>query len=159
MSYVWRAGAEGDPIDGLRAPLGAHAAIAIRTIASVILCLGLLYFVLIMRTFGAYSTRELGRRPGLGFKSGGFSAFGDVAAARDARNGTDQEREMPFRGRQRENDRIRSTTSGDIKESPVALGLGLSFDPSSTTRLGALREADGDRSPYEKEQQRISPKL
>ena len=155
MSYVWRAGAEGDPIDGLRPPLTPHVAIAIRVIASAIFGLGLLYFILIMRTFGAYSTRELGRRPGSGFKPGGFSAFGDVvqAAARDARNGMENERETPFRGRQRADERFRS--SGDIKESPAPMGLGLSFDPSSATRLGAFRETGGDRSLYEK----VSPKL
>ncbi|KAK7696464.1 hypothetical protein QCA50_001121 [Cerrena zonata] len=158
MSYVWRAGAEGDPVDGLRPPLTPHVAIAIRVLASVLLGLGLLYFMLIMRTFGAYSTREAGRRAGLGIKSGGFSAFGDMAAGREARNATEQERETPFRGRPRADDRLRTTT-GDIKESPVPLGLGLSFEPSSGPRLGALREMGGDNSSSEKDRQRISPKL
>lgn len=62
LSYVWRTGAVDDPSDGIRPPLSDNAALAIRTVVTVIFTLGVLYFVLIMRTFGRYSEREAGRK-------------------------------------------------------------------------------------------------
>ncbi|CAL1701919.1 unnamed protein product [Somion occarium] len=155
LSYVWRTGAEDDPEDGIRPPLNPTVALAIRVVVTVIFGLGLLYFALIMRTFSTYGEREAGRRGRLGgmaFKSPAFSGLGD----REARTGMDQERDPAFRGRSRTDDRGRSP---DFKDNPsTALGLGLSFDVSAT-RLGPLKEVGSDTNSFEKDNQKISPKL
>ncbi|KAI0075404.1 hypothetical protein K474DRAFT_1559655, partial [Panus rudis PR-1116 ss-1] len=68
LSYVWRTGAVNDPPDGIRPPLSPNAALSVRAVVTVIFVLGLLYFVLIMRTFAKYSEREAGRK----WKAGGY---------------------------------------------------------------------------------------
>lgn len=62
LSFVWRTGSVSDPSDGNRPPLTDAQAIGVRVLATVIFALGVLKFSLIMKTFGAYSEAESGRK-------------------------------------------------------------------------------------------------
>ena len=62
LSYVWRTGASDDPSDGVYPPLTPGEALAIRTVLTVVFGVGLVFFVMILRTFASYGTREVGWR-------------------------------------------------------------------------------------------------
>ena len=59
LSYIWRTGSADDPDDGKHAPLSHGQALAVRTALTVIFGLGLIYFILVLRTFGTYGEGEV----------------------------------------------------------------------------------------------------
>ena len=62
MSYVWRTGSSDDPPDGVRPQPAPHQALGLRVVLTAVFALGLVYFILIVRTFGSYGERETGWR-------------------------------------------------------------------------------------------------
>lgn len=165
LSYIWRTGDTDDPGDGVRPQLSPRAAAAVRTVLTVVFGVGVVYFVLIIRTFASYGEREAGwRRSWLATGNGERRYEG--------------ERE---RGRRRNRDRDRGRRSAQAstrelspepeeKRSPV-LGLGLLGVSSGQNGLASLSSvlaedsgpAQGSRDSIPMENMRgkgrISPKL
>lgn len=132
LSYVWRTGSSDDPADGTRPPLSPGQAVAVRTVITAVFALGLIYFVMIVRTFASWGERETGWRRS-------WLATGHPGAGHRARERRRQEEEREReRGRRPERERGRagqlereepqvqreSVQDADEKQSPVT-GLGL----------------------------------
>ena len=58
LSYVWRTGSTLDPSDGTYPPLTPHQALIVRALLTAAFGLGLVYFILILRTFSTYGEDE-----------------------------------------------------------------------------------------------------
>ncbi|KAI0683596.1 hypothetical protein BC835DRAFT_1295676, partial [Cytidiella melzeri] len=115
LSFVWRTGSSDDSSDGARPPLSPGDALAIRIVLTVLFGVGIVYFVLILRTFGAYGSKEAGwRRSWL--TNGQFGR-----AERMRERNRQQQAQDEDRGR-----RVVRGSAQDLQaESPTA-GLGLS---------------------------------
>jgi hypothetical protein len=171
MSYVWRTGSSADPPDGARAPLSPDEALVLRIVLTVIFALGLVYFMLILRTFSSYGERETGWRRS-------WLATGHSLAERvRERRRTDDERE---RGRQRErerehgrrdaterNDREHELDADEKAQSPV-MGLGLlgvsgssanGLTSSSSVQPKVLDQEKGETREPASRRGKISPRL
>lgn len=170
MSYVWRTGSAADPPDGMRPQLDPGPALALRVVLTAVFVIGLVYFVLILRTFGRYGEREAGWR-----RSWLATSHPRAGRARE-RNRADDERE---RGRRREREQGR----GDVDERPVpsrqnsdpdekvqspVMGLGLLGVSGSTTNglvsTSSVQPKESDTENSEKKGEmyrmgRVSPKL
>lgn len=163
LSYVWRTGASDDPADGVYPPLTTREALAIRTVLTVLFGVGVVFFVMILRTFASYGTREVGwRRSWLN-----NGRYGEAVRTRDRnRQQVLQEEERGRRG-------PRPTAQDQPTNSSQVTGLGLSGIPSNgnmasmsavllqETELG--RDEKNGKEVYtvevEKVRGRISPKL
>ncbi len=165
LSYVWRTGSSSDPSDGIRAPLSPEQAVIVRTILTVIFGIGLIYFILILRTFSSYGEREAGwRRSWLATGHPTLEERARRDAAERAR-GRSRDREL---NRDRTEREAAPDRGSDEKPSPVmGLGLsGMSASPSGLASMsGVLREeanldpGDGKRREEYTGRGRISPKL
>ena len=164
LSYVWRTGASDDPSDGVYPPLTPGEALAIRTVLTVVFGVGLVFFVMILRTFASYGTREVGwRRSWLT-----HGQYGEAQRARE-RN---QQRQAHEEQRGRRGARSVHTQDQPTNSSEVA-GLGLSGIPTNAnmasmsavllqeTELG--KDEKNSKEMYtvevEKVRGKISPKL
>lgn len=173
MSYVWRTGSSSDPSDGVRQQLSSGEALAVRTVITVIFALGLIYFVMILRTFASYGEREAGWRRS--WLATGHPGLGERARERrrqeeerERDRGRRREREQQRPQRQEAEERV-NVPDGDEKQSPV-MGLGLLGVPgSSTNGFASVTSVLADSSDPEKKQGiyqmedrnrgRVSPRL
>ncbi|KAI0092886.1 hypothetical protein BDY19DRAFT_926949 [Irpex rosettiformis] len=161
LSYVWRTGASDDPSDGTYPPLTPGEALAIRTVLTVLFGVGLVFFVMILRTFASYGTREVGwRRSWLN-----NGQYGEAQRAREH----NQQRQEEQRGRHGR----RPTPHDQPTNRSEATGLGLSGIPTSGNLASMsavlLQEAELGRDEknskemytveVQKVKERISPKL
>jgi hypothetical protein len=157
LSYVWRTGSSGDPEDGIRTPLTPGEALAMRTVLSVLFGVGIVFFVMILRTFASYGTGESGwRRSWLT-----HGQFGRAQRARDRnRQSQMQEEERGRRG-------VRTKNQSPPIETPVN-GLGLSGIPTNgnlaSTSAVLLEQPElgkNEKSSTEVERgtNKVSPKL
>lgn len=173
MSYVWRTGSSADPPDGVRPPLSPGQALAVRIVLSTIFVLGVVYFILILRTFSSYGERETGWRRS-------WLATGHPAAgrARERRRQDDERERDRDRGRQREREQQRRETlerlereqekDADEKAQSPVMGLGLlGVSGSSANRLTSTssvqpKELDPEKAELRDAMHRrgkLSPKL
>lgn len=174
LSYIWRTGSSDDPADGMRTPLTPGQALAVRIVITAVFALGLVYFVLIVRTFASYGEREAGWRRS-------WLASGSVGLAERVRERRRQEEERDRgRGRQRERPADRQeqplraherSLNADEKQSPIT-GLGLlGVSGSSVKGLASVSSVLAEDSDVEKSERnrnafsmaslggRVSPKL
>lgn len=118
LSFVWRTGSSADPTDGQRPPLTDVQAICVRVLVTVVFALGVLNFVLIMRTFGSYGETESGRK---GRWKSRFNEYRSANTDPERRPDSDDDRN-PRRGRSvRKNKRRGAGSAGS-----GVMGLGLS---------------------------------
>lgn len=167
MSYIWRTGSSSDPADGVRKPLSPGQALAVRTVITVIFTIGVIYFVMILRTFASYGERETGWRrswlatgnPGLGER------------ARERRRQEEERERGGDRGRRRERQEDRDIPVDSDEKPTPAMGLGLSgVAGTSANGLASMSSVLAEDSDLDKRQisvqmeqirarDRISPKL
>jgi len=171
LSYVWRTGSSADSPDGTRPPLSPHQALVVRIVLTAVFALGLVYFVMILRTFASYGEGEAGWRRS-------WMANGGERARERRRQGEERDRDRDRdRGRRRErgqqeqqHERERSPDP-DAKQSPIT-GLGLlGMSGSSVKGLASVTSVLAEDSDGEKGGQRhtaypmadlkgkVSPKL
>ena len=175
MSYVWRTGSSDDPSDGVRPQPAPHQALGLRVVLTAVFALGLVYFILIVRTFGSYGERETGWRRS-------WLATGHPEAAQRARERRRQEEERD-RGRRRGRERELEQRGGvdhtapdvDEKARDSVTGLGLLGVSSSSANVlvstSSVPQKESDLEKNEKRElipsragssqghDRISPKL
>lgn len=162
LSYVWRTGSSDDPGDGTRPPLTPGEALVVRAILTVLFGMGVVYFIMIVRTFASYGEREVGwRRSWL--RHGNFGTAERVRE-RERRQALERDRE---RGRRRARDTTDQERAPETATPAAGLGLtGL----SSGGNLASASTSDGEldnekRRPvhelYElgKVRGKVSPKL
>ena len=169
MSYIWRTGSSSDPPDGVRQPLSPGQALAVRVVITAVFALGLVYFVMILRTFASYGEREAGWRRS--WLATGNPGVGERARERRRH---EEERERG-RGRQRPREREQDgddrelPPNSDEKQSPI-MGLGLSgISGSNANGLTSMSSVLAEDSDLDKRQTairmeeirrgRVSPKL
>ncbi len=143
LSYIWRTGSVDDPAGGTYKPLSRGQALAVRTALTVIFGLGLVYFILILRTFGTYGEREVSWRRSW------------LATGHPAGRGTRvrERREEAERGRMRhrEHDRDRDQQSEyELKQSSPTTGLGLLGVSGSGTGMANMTGVMQDDTPWDK---------
>ena len=168
MSYIWRTGSSSDPPDGVRPPLEPGEALAVRVVLTAVFALGLVYFVMIVRTFASYGERETGWRRS--WLATGHPGLGERARERrrqeeERERGRRQERER----RQQEAQEALVDSEGE-KTSPV-MGLGLLGVPgNSASGMASMTSVLAEDVGTEKKQgaaleenartrDKISPKL
>ncbi|EKM58945.1 uncharacterized protein PHACADRAFT_25094 [Phanerochaete carnosa HHB-10118-sp] len=156
LSYIWRTGSSADPSDGTRQPLSPSQALAVRIVLTAVFTLGLVYFVMALRTFASYGEREAGwRRSWLATR---HPRMGERARER-RRPEEDRDRE---RGRRRERDRQgqgherERSPDVDGKQSPIT-GLGLlGVSGSSVKGFASVSSVLAEDSDGEKGEKRHS---
>ena len=136
LSYIWRTGSSADPSDGTYPPLAPHQALIVRSLLTAVFGLGLVYFLLIVRTFSTYGESEADwRRSWLATAPGAAERVREmrreVENERGRRRGRELEREVAI-GVGTPSDRDRG---GESKHGSPALGLGL---------LGISRSGSGN---------------
>lgn len=113
LSYIWRTGSSDDPSDGIYSQLSPNQALAVRAVLTIIFGLGVVYFILILRTFGTYGEREAGWRRS-------WLATGRPVGGERTR---DTRRDEIERERGRRHQRDRDSERGDQHSPSVGLGL------------------------------------
>lgn len=149
LSYIWRTGSADDPTDGTYAPLSSGQALAVRTALTTIFGFGLVYFILILRTFATYGEREVSWRRS--WLATGHPA-GHGVYARERREEVERERGRrrqrgPDRDRDRDQDRHGEY---ERKQSSPAMGLGLLGVSGSATGMANMTSVIQDESPWDK---------
>lgn len=124
MSYIWRTGSSADPSDGTRSPLSPSEALAVRIVLTTVFAVGLVFYVMILRTFASYGEREAGwRRSWLATGNRGPGERARERPRREEERGERERGRRRERGHQEQQERERSPDS-DRKQSPIT-GLGL----------------------------------
>lgn len=145
LSYIWRTGSVDDPADGTYPPLSRGQALAVRTALTVIFGLGLVYFILILRTFGTYGEREVSWRRS--WLATGHPA-GRGMRARERREEAERGRgRMRQRGRDRSQDQ---QSEHELKQSSPTAGLGLLGVSGSGTGMANMTGVMQDDTPWDK---------
>ncbi|KAF7799967.1 hypothetical protein EIP86_011210 [Pleurotus ostreatoroseus] len=145
LSYIWRTGSADDPDDGRHAPLSHGQALAVRTTLTVIFGLGLIYFILVLRTFGTYGEGEVSWRRS--WLATGHPA-GRGARVRERREEVERER---GRRRQRAQDRDQDRQSEhELKQSSPSMGLGLLGVSGSGAGMASMTSVMQDDAPWDK---------
>lgn len=120
LSYVWRTGSSDDPDDGARPALTPGEALVMRTVLTVLFGVGIVFFVVILRTFASYGTDESGwRRSWLN-----SAQFGRARRARERNH------PRPAQDKERGRRVVRESAHDLPAELPVA-GLGLAGVPTT----------------------------
>lgn len=168
MSYIWRTGSSDDPADGARTSLSPGQALAVRIAISAVFALGLVYFVLILRTFASYGERETG------WRRSWLATGGHPRERHRHDDGRERERERGRRrerGRQEQRQETGREADVESKQSPATspiAGLGLlGVSGSSVKGLASVTSVLADDSEGEKAdvfpmralKGKVSPKL
>jgi len=146
LSFVWRTGATTDPPDGNRPQLSPAAAVIIRVIVTFIFGLGVVHFIMIVRTFGTYGARERGR--GSRFLRGRAAAQrsdGDAQRAAEGHRRLETVDELLQLTRVQTNDSEKARELRDTAGRP-GLGLGLSGVTGVPSGSFAAMNNDGTTS-------------
>ncbi|KAL4241249.1 hypothetical protein ABKN59_000004 [Abortiporus biennis] len=130
LSFVWRSGDSAHPPDQERDQLSPSHALIVRVLVSAVFALGILDFVMIVRTFASYSGREPGRRGRWSEIRSNNDRYADIHSERRGRpRGQENVAPSPLSRGHAGGSNVTERTS---KEGGGIMGLGLTGEKAST---------------------------